>query len=173
MPAHGWKGAQPCLKVRRVLIVSGFAQAANEVLYIVWLWTHRAPAWPHPWCCATGEWDVCACAALPAVWLQLHSVICMCRLTSVWPAYCMHYDQPTRGGTGSSAWVWSTRWEKRPCGTPAICAVFLCFCWMLRMDHHNWTLVQGIHHFQHLKCFLSSCPDLLCQQACLCLDPSQ
>lgn len=97
MQACGWKRAQPSLEVCRVLVVSGFAQAANEVLHILWLWTCRAPVWSHPRCPATREWDVHACAASLAVCLWLHSELFVC---AIWclcdQQYYMHYDWPMR-----------------------------------------------------------------------------
>lgn len=127
----------------------------------MWLWTHMAPAWPHPCCCATGEQDIRVCAVLLTAWFWLYSELFVCAVWCLCDLMCyMQYERSLRGEAGSSASFWSTEWEKRPCGTPAGRAVFMCFCWMLRMDHHTWALVQGMQYFQHLKCFLSSSSDL-------------
>ena len=90
--------------------------------------------------------------------LFIRAIWCLCDL----PCY-RHYKWPVRGEAGRFAWSWFTRRKKTPCVTPAISAVFLCFCWTLRMDHHTWTLVRGTQQFRHLKHFLSLSPGLLCQ----------
>lgn len=93
-------------------VVSGFTQVANEVLHIVWLWTHRTPAWPHPCCCATGEQNICVCTALLAVWFWLYSELFVCAIWCLCDLMCyMQYEWSSRGEAGSSASIRST--EKR------------------------------------------------------------